>query len=97
MAKRSDRIENPPRDLRCFELPGTDLLVLSMAADDGSGLADLSESEVDIALRLLDGESLRQIARARGSTLRTVSKQVGSLYRKLGVHSRSELTVKLTG
>ena len=43
------------------------------------------------------GGSNAQIARARGTSARTVANQVASVFVKLGVASRRELLAKLAG
>lgn len=53
--------------------------------------APLSAAEADVLELLLAGGSNREIAQARGTCERTVANQVASLFRKLGVGSRSEL------
>jgi DNA-binding NarL/FixJ family response regulator len=54
-------------------------------------LATLSDAERAILHDLLDGRTIRAIADRRGTSVRTVAHQVGSLYRKLGISSRREL------
>lgn len=56
--------------------------------------ARLTPAERDVAARLVRGASQLEIAAARGSSARTVSKQIQSVYRKLAVHSRSELAAR---
>jgi DNA-binding NarL/FixJ family response regulator len=58
-------------------------------------LPALTPSEREVVALLLRGASNREIADARGTTLRTVGKQVDAIYKKLGVHSRSELASRL--
>jgi DNA-binding NarL/FixJ family response regulator len=55
----------------------------------------LSEAERAVALDLLEGRSNAAIAAARRSSVRTVANQVASLFKKLGVHSRSQLVALL--
>src|SRR5580658_934512 len=54
-----------------------------------------TEAEQAIARALLAGESNAEIAAARGTSTHTVAKQVSSLLRKLGVHSRAEALAAL--
>ncbi len=62
----------------------------------GSALvARLSASEREVVALLLEGRSNAEIARARGTTLGTIGKQIESAYRRLGVRSRGELAVLL--
>ena len=51
----------------------------------------LTEAERDIVDRVLEGHSNAEIARARGTSARTVANQLAGVFRKLGVQSRSEL------
>ncbi|MBZ0116889.1 MAG: helix-turn-helix transcriptional regulator [Sandaracinaceae bacterium] len=53
----------------------------------------LSPAEREVAGDLIDGLSIRAIARKRGVAQRTVANQIQSLYRKLGVRSRDELVL----
>jgi DNA-binding CsgD family transcriptional regulator len=99
MKSRSTR--TAPRDLELTRavIGGREVLVLSWAIDGPSGAkmpgeAALTPVERDVVDRLLEGKSYREIAHARGTSLRTVSKQVGAVYRKLGVGSRSELAAR---
>ena len=60
--------------------------------------ATLSPAEQQVRDALLRGRSYREIAGARGTSVRTVAKQVASVFRKLGVRSRAELAaVHLAG
>lgn len=54
-------------------------------------VVDLSPSERGVFERLLVGESNLEIARARGTSPRTVANQVVAIFRKTGVGSRREL------
>jgi DNA-binding CsgD family transcriptional regulator len=51
----------------------------------------LSEAEQDVAKRALEGKSNPEIARERGTSIRTVANQMASIFSKLGVGSRAEL------
>lgn len=55
----------------------------------------LTSTEWDIAALALQGQTTAQIATARGVARATVSSQLQSIYRKLGVGSRAELACKL--
>ena len=71
-----------------------EVLVSSYAAPTAAG-ASLTRSERAVLAGLLLGLSLARIARGRGRALATVKHQAESIYRKLGVHSRSELVARL--
>ncbi len=51
----------------------------------------LTPAECGVLELLLQGNTNSRIAQSRGTTLRTVSKQVDAVYKKLEVHSRGEL------
>ncbi|MCK6537711.1 MAG: helix-turn-helix transcriptional regulator [Polyangiaceae bacterium] len=57
----------------------------------------LSAAEREVALLVAHGLSNAEIARARGVSPNTVANQIASLFRKLGVGSRLELTRKVAG
>jgi DNA-binding CsgD family transcriptional regulator len=75
--------------------PQLRLVELSDADFPLAGGQRLSASERLVLDALLKGASNARIAHERGRVLRTVSKQVRSLYRKLGVTSRAELAARL--
>lgn len=52
---------------------------------------DLTAAEEHVVALVLEGLSNAQIARRRGTRERTVANQLASIFRKLGVSSRSEL------
>lgn len=64
-------------------------LVVSLGAP--SKPPGLTPSEFEVAWRSARGESNVEIARARGTSRRTVDHQLASVYRKLAITSRSEL------
>ena len=56
--------------------------------------AVLTAAEREVARAVLDGRSAGEIARQRGTSVRTVANQVQSIYQKLGVGSRVELAAR---
>ena len=80
-------------------LEGEQLVVLSHPiADPASPEFDrLSQAEREVVRLVLDGLSQAQIATLRGTSPRTVAKQLESAYRRLGIGSRAELVVLLAG
>jgi DNA-binding CsgD family transcriptional regulator len=70
------------------------LAVVSIALDSEWPTA-LSAAEREVAQLVLASQSDAAIARARGTSRRTVENQLRSIYRKLGVSSRWELVAKL--
>ncbi len=83
-----------PEGLRVAELPvgGDTAYVFSypVAAKEDS----LTPAEREVARLLMSGLSNAAIAASRGTSTRTISKQVDAIYRKLGVHSRVELALR---
>jgi DNA-binding NarL/FixJ family response regulator len=57
---------------------------------------DLTPAELSVMSLLAQGQSNAAIARARGTSPRTIANQLTGLYRKLGVTSRRELLVRAT-
>lgn len=86
----------PPSDLCAgvFDVNGSDFLVLEwrMAVPaHAAGGTRLTEAEKDVVMLLLEGHSNATIATRRGTSARTVAKQVASAFGKIGVRSRPEL------
>jgi DNA-binding CsgD family transcriptional regulator len=52
----------------------------------------LTDTEWDVARRVVTGASNEAIAKARGTSARTVANQLQSVFRKLGVDGRVSLT-----
>jgi DNA-binding NarL/FixJ family response regulator len=87
---------DPASGVRVFdlELGGEVLKVLSMPAR--VDLPDvLSEGERDVVLGVLEGLTNAEIAERRGTAPRTVANQLASIFRKLGVTSRGDLTARV--
>ena len=57
----------------------------------------LTPAEADVALLLLKGMSLREIAADRGTSERTVRHQATVIYRKGGVDNRIQLSAHFLG
>jgi DNA-binding CsgD family transcriptional regulator len=86
------------RDVDVFdlEIAGESLVVISMpVADTSSAGAGLTVAERQVAHDVLAGLSNAEIARRRGRSPRTIANQLGSIYRKLRVSSRAEMTARL--
>lgn len=84
MAKR------PRVQITKLDLEDKELVVIRIDPEVRS-LDALSASEREVAGLLLDGLSNAEIAEIRGTSVRTIANQVASLFKKLGVRSRSEL------
>lgn len=70
----------------------TALAGLGAAIDEQFGRWALSGAEREVALLLLKGLSLREVAAVRGASERTVRHQALAVYRKSGVAGRAELS-----
>jgi DNA-binding NarL/FixJ family response regulator len=77
-------------------LGGETLIALGYSDETAHALSGLTQAEREVAQGVLDGRSQRAIAVERGVSARTVASQVASIYRKVGVSGRRELTAKLT-
>jgi DNA-binding CsgD family transcriptional regulator len=89
----ADGWPQPPPDLELsiVWIDGEELAVLSHRLEASTPLAGLSEAEREVAAEVAEGLSNEQIARRRGTTSRTIAKQVASIFRKLGIGSRRQL------
>jgi DNA-binding NarL/FixJ family response regulator len=58
-------------------------------------LAGLTERQTEILRRVVRGERVPNIARELVVTASTVRNHLSSIYRKFGVHSQSELMLRL--
>jgi DNA-binding NarL/FixJ family response regulator len=71
------------------------LVALGYRDQTAEALSSLTSAERQVARAVLEGRSQREIAVTRGVSERTVASQVASIYRKIGVSGRRELTAKL--
>ena len=76
-----------------FRFGDSRYVVLSFDAPARSA-AELTAAEREVVGHILEGRSNAEIARLRGTSVRTVANQVASLFRKLGVSSRAELVAR---
>lgn len=56
--------------------------------------APLTPGERHVLALVLQGKTNQQVAKARGTSVRTVANQVASIFRKLNVQSRAELVAR---
>lgn len=77
-----------------IEVDGETLVVFAFPSKRGA-LGLLTEAEKDVVDLVLQGLTTAQVAVARGVSKATVSSQLQTIYRKLGVTSRAELACKL--
>jgi DNA-binding CsgD family transcriptional regulator len=84
--------ESAPDGLIAYrlEVAGDEVVVFSFEAREGAP-GSLTPAEAEIAVALVAGASNAEIARARGTSERTVANQIASIFRKLGVASRAGL------
>jgi DNA-binding CsgD family transcriptional regulator len=68
-----------------------ELAVISISMGALAELPDLTAAEFQVVERVLQGQSNHEIAQGRGTALRTVANQLASIFRKLGISSRTEL------
>lgn len=86
----------PPRELRAYELRfgGERYVVFEHPLGAAEGRRGLTPAEREIVSLLEEGLSDREIAQRRSVTRGTLTKQVHSIFRKLGVRSRRELLAR---
>jgi DNA-binding CsgD family transcriptional regulator len=72
-----------------MEIDGVRFVVVGVARD--APMANLSPAEHAVVRLVLDGRSNREIADARGVSVKTVANQLRAVYEKLGINSRFEL------
>jgi DNA-binding CsgD family transcriptional regulator len=78
------------RRVATFELAGETFAVVSVPHADPPRRT-LTAAEGEVMRLACEGLSSAEIATRRGTAARTVANQLGSIYAKLGVASRSEL------
>ncbi len=74
-----------------LEPPYEDCVVIGVPLSRPPSFAALTRSELEVAEGILAGLPLRELARTRDVSPRTVAHQVATVYKKLGVSSRYEL------
>ncbi|HEX4337678.1 MAG TPA: helix-turn-helix transcriptional regulator [Polyangiaceae bacterium] len=77
-------------------IDGEELLVLEFPLPVLGNASVLTPAEQEVALAAANGQSTAEIAKARNRSPRTIAHQLDSIYEKLGVSSRLELTMSLT-
>lgn len=76
-----------------FQFQGAEYAVFVAPAPAARAVA-LTEAEVAVKALVLEGCSNAEIAKRRGVSVRTVANQLQSLFKKLGVSSRAELSAR---
>jgi DNA-binding CsgD family transcriptional regulator len=70
---------------------GEDILVLSVPLPHLEYPAGTTSAEREIIDAVLQGLTVKEIAEQRGASLRTVTTQLGTIFRKAAVNSQAEL------
>jgi DNA-binding CsgD family transcriptional regulator len=78
----------------CLEHDGEKLFVMSLPIDRSHAIR-LTRAELQVARAVARGATNAQIARIRGTSIRTVANQVASILRRLRAMSRSDAALKL--
>jgi DNA-binding CsgD family transcriptional regulator len=91
-----------PAGLRAewVEIDGERLLMFSHPLDTPHArpaLPGLTAAEQAVVEQVVAGRTTAEIAAARGTSPRTVAKQLERIYQRLGVSSRAELCVRAVG
>ena len=76
-----------------LSLDRSEYLVISFPIQRPKAFACLTPREVDVVEAVLEGLSQEEIAKRRGVARRTVSNQLASAYKKLGVAGATELSI----
>ena len=78
-----------------FHVGEEEFAVLSFPVAPRALPSTLTAAEHTVLRAMLRGESNGEIGKNRGTSTRTVANQVQAIFRKLGVHSRAELSALL--
>ena len=81
--------------LHRFDVDGLELIMIDVPSLTPPADVDLSAGEREVTSLICEGLSTGEIAERRGTSNKTVSNQLGRIYRKFGVMSRYELVAKL--
>ncbi len=87
--------EDGPRVTR-MRVGGEDIIVLSVPLPKLQYPDNTTDAEREIIDLVLQGLSAKEIAESRGASLRTVTTQLGAIFRKAGVNSQAELIAMIT-
>ena len=75
---------------------GEDILVLSVPLPTLHYPEGVTSAEQEIIDAVLEGLTVKEIAEQRGASLRTVTTQLGAIFRKANVNSQAELIAIMT-
>lgn len=87
--------EDGPRVSR-MRVGGEDIIVLSVPLPKLHYPEGTTAAEHEIIDAVLRGLTAKEIAEQRGASLRTVTTQLGAIFRKAGVNSQAELIAMMT-
>ncbi len=87
--------EDGPRVSR-MRVGGEDIIVLSVPLPKLHYPGGTTRAEQEIIDLVLEGLTAKEIAERRGASLRTVTTQLGSIFRRAGVNSQAELIAMMT-
>ena len=87
--------EDGPRVSR-MRVGGEDIIVLSVPLPKLQYPEGTTGAEQEIIDLVLHGLTVKEIAEQRGASLRTVTTQLGTIFRKAGVNSQAELIAIMT-
>lgn len=87
--------DDGPRVSR-MRVGGEDIIVLSVPLPKLRYPEGTTEAEHEIIDLVLQGLTAKEIAQQRGASLRTVTTQLGTIFRKAGVNSQAELIAMMT-
>jgi DNA-binding CsgD family transcriptional regulator len=77
------------------EIEGLEFLVFELDLNRRLATLPLTDAERAVMALLTLGHSSVSVAQARSVSVATIASQISAIYRKLGVHSRSEMTLLL--
>jgi DNA-binding CsgD family transcriptional regulator len=80
---------------RTVRLDDDEYLIVAMPLPSWRLPEQLTDAERDVVLAVLRGKTNDEVARGRGTSVRTVANQLTSVFAKLGVSSRIELAHRL--
>ena len=87
--------EDGPRVSR-MRVGGEDIIVLSVPLPKLQYPDGTTAAEHEIIDAVLRGLTAKEIAEQRGASLRTVTTQLGTIFKKAGVNSQAELIAMMT-
>jgi DNA-binding CsgD family transcriptional regulator len=93
---KSDRESDDGPRVSRMRVGGEDILVLSVPLPNLRYPEGITSAEQEIIDAVLQGLTAREIAEQRGAALRTVTTQLGTIFRKAGVNSQAELIAIMT-